>query len=175
MTHLHVHSKNGSFYDGVSDVTELVDQAVNNGHKAIALTDHGMMSGLFKFQQYAISKGVKPILGMEGYLVEELVTMNGKKRQRTHYNHIILLASNETGWKNLCHLNYISNIDEDHFYYKPRNTFEELFQYKEGLIVGSACMSSIFSQCVLAGNEKKAEEYRNFREECGIKDRVMLN
>ena len=168
MVHLHVHSKNGSFYDGVSDVTELVDQAVNNGHKALALTDHGMMSGLFKFQQYAISKGVKPILGMEGYLVEELVTMEGKKRKRTHYNHIILLASNETGWKNLCHLNYISNIDEDHFYYKPRNTFEELFQYKEGIIVGSACLASVFSQCVLDGNEEKAEAYfKRFVDEFG--------
>lgn len=168
MVHLHVHSKEGSFYDAVSSVTELVDQAVNNGHKAIALTDHGMMSGLFKFQQYAISKGIKPILGMEGYLVEELVTMEGKKRKRTHYNHIILLASNETGWKNLCHLNYLSNIDEEHFYYKPRNTFEELFQYKEGIIVGSACLASVFSQCVLAGDEEKAEVYfKRFVEEFG--------
>ena len=115
MVHLHTHSKNGSFYDGVSDVTELVDQAVAHGHKALAITDHGMMSGLFKFQQYAKQKGIKPILGMEGYLVEELVTMNGKKRQRTHYNHIILLASNEIGWKNLCRLNYLSNADEEHF------------------------------------------------------------
>ena len=167
MTHLHTHSR-GSIYDGISDVTELVDQAVLHGDKALAITDHGAMTELFKFQQYAKAKGIKPILGVEGYLVEELVTMENKKRKRTHYNHIILLASNETGWKNLCHLNYIANIDEDHFYYKPRNTFEELFQYKEGIMVGSACMASIFSQCVLSGNEEKAEEwFKRFVDELG--------
>ena len=167
MTHLHTHSR-GSIYDGISDVTELVDQAVLHGDKALAITDHGAMTELFKFQQYAKAKGIKPILGVEGYLVEELVTIENKKRKRTHYNHIILLASNETGWKNLCHLNYIANIDEDHFYYKPRNTFEELFQYKEGIMVGSACMASVFSQCVLSGNEEKAEEwFKRFVDELG--------
>lgn len=168
MTHLHVHSKEGSHYDAVSSVTELVDQAVLHGHKSLAITDHGQMCGLFKFQEYAKSKGIKPILGDEAYLVEELVTMDGKKRKRTHYNHIILLAANKKGWENLCHLNYIANADEEHFYYKPRNTFEELFQYKEGIIVGSACLASVFSKCVLDNNEEKAEAYfKRFVDEFG--------
>lgn len=169
MTHLHVHTVY-SRYDGVSTCQEMVDQAVANGHKSLAITNHGLdsMGDLFQFQQYAKSKGVKPILGCESYLVDELVTMEGRKRKRTHYNHIILLASSEIGWKNLCHLSYIANIDEDHYYYKPRTTFEELFQYKEGLVVGSACLASVFSQNVLAGNEEKAEEYfKRFVDEFG--------
>lgn len=156
MTHLHVHSKNGSLYDGISDVTELVDQAVNHGDKSIALTDHGMMNALFKFQQYAKSKNIKPILGMEAYIVDELVTMSGKKRTRMKNNHIILLASNKKGWENLCHLNYISNSDEEHFYYKPRISFDELFRYKEGLVVGSACLASPFSNLIKFGREQEA-------------------
>lgn len=169
MTHLHVHTV-FSRYDGISTCQEMVDQAVAHGHKSLAITNHGLdsMGDLFQFQKYAKEKGIKPILGNEGYLVEELVTMDGKKRKRTHYNHIILLASNEQGWKNLCHLSYIANIDEEHYYYKPRNTFEELFQYKEGLIVGSACMASIFCQCVLSGNEEKAEIwFKRFVDEFG--------
>lgn len=166
-THLHVHSR-GSVYDGISDVTELVDQAVKNGDKALAITDHGSMSELFKFQEYAKKQNIKPILGIEGYLVDELVTIEGKKRKRTHYNHVIMLASNEQGWKNICRLNYIANLDEEHYYYKPRNTFEELFKFKEGVVVGSACMASVFSQYVLAGEEEKAEEYfKRFVDEFG--------
>ena len=168
-TQLHVHT-NYSKYDGISTCQEMVDQAIAHGHKALAITNHGLdsMGDLYQFQQYAKEKGIKPILGCEGYLVDELVTMEGKKRKRTHYNHIILLASNHQGWKNLCHLSYIANIDEEHFYYKPRNTFEELFQYKEGLVVGSACLASVFSQNVLAGNEEKAEEYfKRFVDELG--------
>ena len=169
MVHLHVHT-NFSRYDGVSTCQEMVDQAVTHGHKSLAITNHGLdsMGDLFQFQQYAKEKGIKPILGCESYLVDELVTTEGKKRKRTHYNHIILLVSNETGWKNLCHLSYIANIDEEHYYYKPRTTFEELFQYKEGIIVGSACLASVFSQCVLTGDEEKAEAYfKRFVEEFG--------
>ena len=160
MTHLHVHS-NYSRYDGVSTVQELVDQAIAHGHKSLAVTNHGLdsMGDLFRFQQYALSKGVKPILGNESYLVEELVTMDGKKRKRTKNTHIILLASNETGWKNLCKLSYIANSDDVHFYYKPRITLNELFEHAAGLVVGTACLASIFSQYVLSGNEAKAEEY----------------
>ena len=168
-THLHVHTVY-SRYDGVSTCQEMVEQAIAHGHKALAITNHGLdsMGDLYQFQQYAKEKGIKPILGCEGYLVDELVTMEGKKRKRTHYNHIILLASNHQGWKNLCHLSYIANIDEEHFYYKPRNTFEELFQYKEGLVVGSACLASVFSQNVLAGKEDVAEEYfKRFVDELG--------
>jgi DNA polymerase-3 subunit alpha len=169
LTHLHVHSVY-SKYDGISTVQELVDQAVEHGHNALAITNHGLdsMGDLFAFQQYAKKKGIKPILGNESYLVEELITMSGKKRVRTKNNHIILLAANEAGWKNLCKLSYISNVDEEHFYYKPRITFEELFEHKEGLVVGSACLASVFSQHLLNNNETKAEEYfKRFVDELG--------
>lgn len=169
MTHLHTHTI-FSTYDGVSTCQEMVDQAVAHGDKSLAITNHGLsaMGDLFRFQQYAESKGIKPILGNESYVVEELVTMNGKKRVRTKNNHIILLASNEKGWKNLCKLSYIANRDEDHFYYKPRITFEELFDHKEGLMVGSACMASVFCQYLLNGQADKAEEFfKRFVDELG--------
>lgn len=169
MTHLHTHTLFSS-YDGVSSCQEMVDQAVLHGDKSLAITNHGLsaMGDLYQFQLYAKEKGIKPILGNESYVVEELVTMNGKKRVRTKNTHIILLAKNEEGWKNLCHLSYIANKDEEHFYYKPRITFEELFQYKEGLMVGSACLASVFSQYLLNNEEKKAEEYfKRFVDEFG--------
>lgn len=169
MTHLHTHTVY-SRYDGVSTCQEMVDQAVLHGHKALAITNHGLdsMGDLFQFQLYAKEKGVKPILGNEAYLVEELVTTENKKRKRTHYNHIILLAKNSEGWKNLCHLSYISNIDEEHYYYKPRITFEELFQYKEGLVVGSACLASVFAQCIVKDDYDKAEYwFKRFVDELG--------
>lgn len=169
MTHLHTHTI-FSTYDGVSTCQEMVDQAIKHGDKALAITNHGLgaMGDLFRFQLYAKEKGIKPILGNESYVVEELVTMSGKKRVRTKNTHIILLAKNEQGWKNLCHLSYIANRDEEHFYYKPRITFEELFQYKEGLMVGSACLASIFSTCLLDGREADAEQYfKRFVDEFG--------
>lgn len=169
MTHLHCHTVY-STYDGVSTCQELVDQAVLKGHKSLAITNHGLsaMGDLFAFQQYAKQKGIKPILGNEAYVVDELEKIDGKKRIRTKNNHIILLASNKKGWENLCHLSYISNLDEKHFYYKPRITFEELFKYKEGLVVGSACLASPFSNLIKRGKEKEANTlFEKFYEEFG--------
>lgn len=169
MTHLHCHTVM-STYDGVSTCQELVDQAVLKGHKSLAITNHGLsaMGDLYAFQQYAKQKGIKPILGNEAYVVDELEKMEGNKRVRTKNNHIILLASNKKGWENLCHLSYISNLDEKHFYYKPRITFKELFKYKEGLVVGSACLASPFSNLIKRGKEEEANNlFRKFYEEFG--------
>lgn len=157
MTHLHTHTTM-SIYDGISSAQELVEQAVKKGHKALAITNHGLgaMGDLFAFQNYAKEKNIKPILGNEAYVVDELVKTDGKKRVRTKNNHIILLAKNKQGWENLCHLSYISNLDEEHFYYKPRITFDELFKYKDGLMVGSACLASPFSNLIKFGKEDSA-------------------
>ena len=169
MTHLHAHTV-FSTYDGISTCQEMIDQAVAHEHKSLAITNHGLssMGDLLAFQRYAKEKGIKPILGNEAYIVDELVSMNGKKRVRTKNNHIILLAKNKKGWENLCHLSYIYNLDEQHFYYKPRITFEELFEYKEGLMVGSACLASPFSNLIKEGKKDEALELLNrFHSELG--------
>lgn len=154
---LHCHSC-FSVYDAISTPEQLVDKAVEHGHSALALTDHGVMGGLYRLQKAALSKGIKPLLGMEGYVVNDLISMNeqGKKRIRTPNNHIILIAKNETGWKNLLRLNYLSNSDDDHFYYKPRFTFDELFEHKEGLICSTACLAAPMARLLLDGKEDEA-------------------
>lgn len=155
---LHNHSIYSAL-DAVCTPEQLIDKAVEYGHKAIAITEHGNFNSIPRFQMYAISKGIKPILGMEGYVVETLQKFDEKgKRVREKNNHIILHAMNETGWRNLMKLNYLSNSDEEHFYYKPRNSFKELFEHSEGIMLGTACLASPFANLLKRGEEQKAEE-----------------
>ena len=157
-THLHVHTVY-SVYDAISTPDEIAEQAKLHGHTACAITDHGNMSGTFAFQRACLKRGIKPLLGMEGYVVDKLVEEDEKgKRKRNKNNHIILLAKDEVGWKSLLKLNYLSNSDENHFYYKPRFSFKELFENKEGLVVSSACLASSFSNLLKLGKEKEAED-----------------
>lgn len=157
---IHCHSC-FSVYDAMNTPEELVAKAVEKGHSAIALTDHGAMGGLYRLQKAALKNDIKPILGMESYVVENLVDMSadGKKRLRRQNNHLITIAKNEQGWKSLLRLNYLSNSNEEHFYYKPRFTFDELWANHEGLIVSSACLASIIARKLLAGDDEAAEKY----------------
>lgn len=153
---IHCHST-FSQYDGISTPEEMVEQAVKHGHKACAITDHGTMAGTYLFQQAALKAGVKPLLGMEGYVVDRLVDEDERgKRVRMKNNHVVLIAKNADGWKSLMRLNYLSNSDDDHFYYKPRFTFRELFENRKGLIVSSACLASGFANLLRLGREDDA-------------------
>lgn len=155
---LHNHSIYSAM-DAVCTPEQLIDKAVEYGHKAIAITEHGNFNSIPRFQKYALSKGIKPILGMEGYIVETLQKFDDKgKRIREKNNHVVLHAMNETGWKNLMKLNYLSNSDEEHFYYKPRNSFKELFEHSEGIMLGTACLASSFANLLKRGENEKAEE-----------------
>ena len=167
-TQLHLHTNIGSPLDGVGASEQYVEKAKKYGHKAMALSDHGSMSGIYKHQVECIKGGVKPIIGIEVYINDQLVTMEGKKRKRTKNCHLTLLAKNKTGYKNLCNLNYISNNDTDHFYYSPRITQEELFEYKEGIIVGSGCLSNPISKLLRSGKEDEAiSNFNRFVSEFG--------
>ena len=155
---LHNHSIYSAM-DAICTPEQLIDKAVEYGHKAIAITEHGNFNSIPRFQKYAIEKGIKPILGMEGYIVETLQRFDEKgKRIRDKNNHVVLHAMNETGWKNLMKLNYLSNSDEEHFYYKPRNSFNELFEHNEGIMLGTACLASTFANLLKRGETEKAEE-----------------
>lgn len=166
--HTHIHTVY-STYDAVNTPEQMVEQAVKHNHQAVAITDHGVMGGTYSFQQACIKNGIKPLLGMEGYAVSKLVDEDDKgKRIRLKNNHLILIAKNEDGWKSLLKLNYLSNSDDEHFYYKPRFTFKELFENKKGLIVSSACLASPFANLLKLGKEKEAIElFEKFCQEFG--------
>lgn len=157
-TQLHLHT-NYSIYDGMNTPAQMVAQAVKHGHAACAVTEHGNLSSTFIFQQECEKQGIKPLLGMEGYAVEDLTNEIDGKKVRTPNNHIIMIAKNEEGWKNLLRLNFLSNQDDGHFYYKPRFTFDELFEHKDGLVISSACLASITARAIIAGDEEKAKKY----------------
>lgn len=157
MTHLHLHSM-FSTLDGISSSKDYAKKAKEFGHKAIALTDHGRMNGVYFHQKDCLSEGIKPIIGVEMYLNDELIHKEGDKRKRTKDRHIILLASNDAGYKNLLKLNYTSMSDEEHFYYSPRITTKELFENSEGIICGTACLGSPFSFLLQKGKVEEAEE-----------------
>lgn len=155
---LHNHST-FSMMDSVASIEDLVNTAVSKGQKALALTDHGVFGAIPKFQSYCLEKGIKPILGVENYIVENLQRFDDKeKRIRDKNSHVILHVMNKTGWKNLMRLNYLANSDEEHFYYKPRNSIKELFEHNEGIMLGTACLASEFANLLKRGEDKKAEE-----------------
>ena len=141
---LHVHT-HYSLFDGIATPQEYVDRASKLGMNALAITDHGSLSGHREFYRSAKEKGIKPILGLEGYMCADISDKRDKSertgQQDLVYNHIVLLAKNQKGLENL---NKISEIAwTDGFFKKPRFDFEILKKYKEGIIVTSACPSSV--------------------------------
>ncbi|MAF13391.1 MAG: DNA polymerase III subunit alpha [Parcubacteria group bacterium] len=152
--HLHNHS-HYSLLDGLTKIDHLVNKAKDFGMPAVALTDHGVMYGLIEFYQQAVKTGIKPILGVEAY-----VARHGHKDKRPKIDdspyHLILLARNEVGYKNLIKLTTIAHLDG--FYYKPRVDFALLEKYSEGLICSSACLQGEISKNILNNDDKGAEE-----------------
>jgi len=134
--HLHTHS-HYSLLDGLSTPEELAKCAKDLGFTSLALTDHGSCAGLYNFQKACEKHGIKPILGMEGYISENRTV----KEKGVKNHHILLLAKNEIGYRNLIALSSKAYLDG--FYYKPRIDFELLKEHHEGLIVGSACSAGL--------------------------------
>jgi len=157
--HLHLHTMAGSFLDGISTSKDYVKKANEYGHPAIAVTEHGRLASWFEHQTACHDGKVKPILGVEMYMVDELVKLENEKRVRGYTYHLILLAKNEAGYKNILKLNYLSNSDENHYYYNPRISFDELFEHSEGIMVGTACIASKWGKLLREGKAKEAEEW----------------
>lgn len=150
--HLHVHSEY-SLLDGFSNIKKLIKRTKELDMPAIALTDHGTMHGIIEFYNAATSAGVKPILGVEAYLASRRMTDRepGFDRSSTH---LLLLAENITGYRNL--LKLASSAQLDGFYYYPRIDHELLAQHSEGLIATSGCMASEISRTILDQGEDAA-------------------
>ncbi|MDD2807894.1 MAG: DNA polymerase III subunit alpha [Patescibacteria group bacterium] len=151
--HLHTHS-HYSLLDGLSKIDELVAKAKKLDMPALALTDHGVMYGLVEFYQKAKKAGIKPILGVEAYVARNSHTGRTPGIDDRPY-HLILLARNLAGYKNLIKLTTIAHLDG--FYYKPRIDFELLKQYHEGLICSSACLAGEIARNFLNNDDEKAE------------------
>jgi len=152
-THLHVHSQY-SILDGAASVSDLVNKAKKDGMNALALTDHGTMLGIKEFHLSCKKAGIKPILGCETYLAARTIYDKSNKEDR-YGSHLILLAKNRTGYKNLIKLVSVANTEG--FYYKPRIDKNLLKKYKEGLIVSTACMGGEIPQMLKNNHLKDAE------------------
>jgi len=146
--------------DGLNTPYELLEAAKNQGQTSLAITDHGTLSSHRDMQIAAKELGVKPILGIEAYISEtdRFDKREVKKRDdnTSVYNHIILLAKNNTGLKNLQKLSQIAWTEG--YYRKPRIDMEILFEYKEGIIVVSGCMNGLISKSIERGELDRAEE-----------------
>jgi DNA polymerase-3 subunit alpha len=158
--HLHLHS-HYSILDGVGLPEEYVSAAKKNGQSAIAVTDHGNVSAHREWQIACKDQGIKPILGIEAYISSTDRFDKRDKAKRSDgtdvYNHIIILAKNEAGLKNLYKLSEIAWTEG--YYYKPRIDLEVLEEYKEGLIVLSGCLNGLISKALAREDYIKAREY----------------
>ena len=152
--HLHVHSE-FSLLDGANRIKDLPVRAKELGMNAIAITDHGVMYGAVDFYKACKKNGVKPIIGCEVYVAPRS-RFQKEPGIDNHYAHLILLAKNNTGYKNLIKIVSIGFIDG--FYYKPRVDLETLEKYSEGIICLSACLAGSINQAILDNRLEEAKE-----------------
>ncbi|MBI4160413.1 MAG: DNA polymerase III subunit alpha [Candidatus Yanofskybacteria bacterium] len=162
--HLHTHT-HYSLLDGLTRIDELVAHAKEIGMESVAITDHGAMYGVIEFYQKAKKAGIKPIIGCEMYVTENMHDKRpsgGSGKSNGNYFHLILLAENNTGYKNLIKLVTAAHLDG--FYYKPRVDRGLLRQHSQGLIALSACLGGEVSRALLSNQYDKAKrvalEYR---------------
>ncbi len=151
--HLHVHSEY-SLLDGACRINEAVKSAKSMGQKALAITDHGVLYGAVEFYKACKKEGIKPIIGCEIYLAEG--SRFEKIKTPSYFNtHLVLLAKNEIGYKNLTKI--VSCSFTDGFYMKPRADLELLTKYSEGLICLSGCIAGRIAQSILKEDISEAE------------------
>ena len=152
--HLHVHTEY-SLLDGASRIKELVQRTKELGMDSIAITDHGVMYGAIAFYKEAMAQGIHPIIGCEVYVApqsrHERAEVDGVR-----YYHLILLAENEIGYRNLVRLVSLANIEG--YYYKPRVDKDLLRQYHEGIIALSACVAGEIPRSILRGDPERTDE-----------------
>jgi DNA polymerase-3 subunit alpha len=157
--HLHNHS-DYSLLDGAISIESLVAGAQAGGMKHLALTDHGNMFGTLKFYKLCREAGINPIIGSEFYVAPKSRHLKTGTDQTSKNNHLVLLAKNNKGYKNLLALSSLSYTEG--FYYKPRIDLELLRNYSEGLIAMTACLAGEIPRFILEGDTGKAEDKARF-------------
>ncbi|NLN98435.1 MAG: DNA polymerase III subunit alpha [Eubacteriaceae bacterium] len=153
-THLHVHSE-FSLLDGFGQIDRIVAETKKLGMDSIAITDHGVLFAAVSFYKECLKQGIKPIIGSEVYVAPRSLTQKEGELDKNLY-HLILLAENNTGYKNLSKI--VSESFIHGFYYKPRVDYELLRAHSEGIICLSACIAGEIPQLLLQNEKEKAEE-----------------
>ena len=148
-THLHVHTEY-SLLDGASKINSLVKRAKDLGMTSLAITDHGVLYGIIDFYKACITEGIKPVIGFEAYVTQDMTKKEGKK------SHLILLAKNNIGLKNLFVL--CSDAFTRGFYVKPRIDYDFLEAHSDGIICLSACLAGDIPTMLLQGKEDEARK-----------------
>lgn len=152
--HLHNHTQY-SLLDGLTKVPALCSWVKDVGMEAVAQTDHGTLSGAIEFYKEAKNAGIKPIIGMEGYVAARKIENKEPGKDKVYY-HLIILAMNEVGYKNLMKLSTIANLEG--VYYKPRVDHDLLEKYNEGLIILSGCIGGEVGDAIRQDQYEKAKE-----------------
>lgn len=152
-THLHVHTEY-SLLDGTARIGELIERAKQLGMHSIAITDHGVMYGVVDFYKKATDVGLRPIIGCEVYVAPG--SLSDKTKTMKEYSHLILLAKDNNGYKNLMRLSSIAFTQG--FYHKPRIDYDVLNKYKEGLICLSACLAGDIPRYIMSGDQAAADK-----------------
>jgi len=152
--HLHVHTEY-SLLDGAGRIESILDRAKALSMKALAITDHGCMFGAVNFYKEAVKRNIKPIIGCEVYVAMRTMADRDPRLDSDQY-HLVLLAKNNTGYRNL--MKIVSRGYLDGFYYKPRIDLSVLKELSEGIICLSGCIAGETQQRLLEGNYKKAKE-----------------
>ncbi len=152
--HLHNHSQY-SLLDGLQKISVMIERVKELGMEAVALTDHGTLSGVIEFYKEATSKGIKPLIGMETYVASRLHTDRDPALDKGRF-HLILIAMNNKGYENLKRLSTIANLDG--MYYKPRVDHQLLEKYNEGLIALSSCIGGEIGECLRKNQVKEATQ-----------------
>lgn len=149
--HLHVHT-HYSALDGACKVEDLVKKAVEYGMPAVAITDHGVLSGAVQFYQEAVKSGINPVIGLEAYVVEDRFRKDYQQEERWH---LTLLARNNEGYRNLLRIGSLAFLDG--YYFKPRVDYELLREHAAGLICLSGCPTGRLSRALERGSFAEAE------------------
>ena len=149
--HLHVHT-HYSALDGACKVDDLVSRAAEMHMPALAITDHGVLSGIIQFYVQCKKKGVKPIIGLETYVVEDRFRKEGGNEERWH---LTLLAKNLAGYKNLLKLGSLAFLEG--YYYKPRTDYQLLREHADGIICLSGCATGRLSRALRDGQMAAGE------------------
>ncbi len=153
--HLHVHTE-FSLLDGLSGIDDLVGRAKALNMPAVAITDHGAMFGVIDFYRAAKAQGIRPIIGMEGYLAPRSHKDRDPVLDKKPF-HLLLLAENQTGYQNLLKIASISQLDG--YYYRPRIDWDTLAAHREGLIVTSGCLAAKVPQLIMKGLDDEARDW----------------
>lgn len=170
-THLHVHTEY-SLLDGSSKIKEITKRAAELGMDSLAITDHGVMYGVIDFYKAAKEAGIKPVLGCEVYVATGSRFDKEAGTGEDKYNHLVLLAENNTGYQNL--MKIVSRGFTEGFYYKPRVDKELLREFHEGIIATSACLAGEVQRYLARGMYEEAKRVALYYQDIFGKDNFFL-